>query len=52
MGEKIKICIVKDCGNKSNEGNFNGDICSACYKYLTTGIIGPTNSFLKGLKND
>jgi len=39
-------CIVHGCTNHENEGGFNGDICSPCYKMITTGDIGPTNSFL------
>lgn len=49
---EIKECIVKGCTNKSNQGNFNGDICSACYKILITGKVGPTTSFISDLQKD
>ena len=29
MSERIK-CIVKDCGNHTNEGNFDGPLCFPC----------------------
>lgn len=30
-------CIVKDCPNHTDEGNFVGDLCSPCRSYITTG---------------
>jgi len=29
MSERIK-CIVKDCGNHTNEGSFDGPLCFPC----------------------
>lgn len=40
-------CVVKGCPNKTDEGHFVGDICAACYAHITTGRVGPTQSFLK-----
>lgn len=39
-------CIVKGCTNQKNEGQFIGDLCFPCHQYLTTGEVGPTDSFL------
>ncbi len=39
-------CIVSGCSNHQHEGTFVGDICMPCFKYITTGVIGPTDSFL------
>jgi hypothetical protein len=30
-------CIVKDCENHSNEGEFNGDLCYPCHAFITNG---------------
>lgn len=46
MDEK---CIVNGCDNNNRDGEFIGRICAPCYKYLTTGKVGPTTSFLKVL---
>ena len=43
-------CIVKGCSNRKDTGHFKGDLCVACYNYLVTGIIGPTDSFLGKLR--
>lgn len=43
----VKGCVVKGCPNKTDEGHFVGDICGACYAHITTGRVGPTQSFLK-----
>ena len=40
-------CIVYGCSNHVHEGEFIGDMCSPCYIAITTGNIGPTDSFLK-----
>lgn len=45
----MKTCIVHQCGNRSADGNFVGDLCAPCHRYLTTGKIGPTRSFLAEL---
>lgn len=39
-------CIVKGCSNRKDEGTFEGGICTPCFIALTTGVIGPTTSFL------
>lgn len=44
---KARKCIVKGCPNRTSEGVFKGDICMACYQHLRSGVIGPTESFLK-----
>lgn len=41
-----KECLVKGCGNRSDQGRFMGTLCAPCWKYLTTGEIGHTGSFL------
>ena len=43
-------CIVHNCKNHKGEGTFHGDICMPCYKIITTGVIGPTDSFLGDYK--
>lgn len=39
-------CLVKGCTNKSHQGHFVGDLCAPCHHYITTGNVGPTDSFL------
>ena len=39
-------CIVKGCNNHRDEGFFRGAMCGPCYHMITTGEIGPTDSFL------
>ena len=46
MEIKNDKCIVHGCPNRKNEGVFVGDICGPCYEYITTGKVGPTESFL------
>ena len=41
-----KKCIVKGCSNHEHQGQFVGYLCKPCYMYLSTGNIGPTDSFL------
>jgi hypothetical protein len=41
-------CIIYGCNNKEQDGVFYDGICAPCYIYLTTGVVGPTNSFLNG----
>jgi len=48
----MKTCLVKDCGNTDEQGEFRGDLCSSCYEYLAKGQIGPTSSFLGKMKED
>ncbi len=43
--ELIK-CIVFGCSNHKHEGTFEGDMCLPCFRYITTGKIGLTDSFL------
>jgi hypothetical protein len=33
-------CAVHGCVNRSNEGEFRGDLCVPCAKAVTTGIAG------------
>jgi hypothetical protein len=30
-------CIVKDCINQTHEGQFVGELCAPCHKFVTTG---------------
>ena len=30
-------CLIPGCTNRSNEGNFVGEVCRPCYEYLRTG---------------
>jgi len=46
------VCIVKGCSNNSTEGEFIGDLCVPCSTYLTTGNIGPTDSFLRDIRKE
>ncbi len=39
-------CIVHGCMNRKGEGRFEGDICSPCFRAITTGIVGPSTSFI------
>ncbi len=43
-------CIVHGCTNDKTEGYFKGDICMPCYRMIKTGKVGPTNSFIGGMK--
>lgn len=45
-------CIVKECSNHKDEGAFKGDICLPCFTAITTGVVGPTTSFLGELKRE
>jgi hypothetical protein len=29
-------CIVKNCINQTHEGQFVGDLCAPCHKFVTT----------------
>lgn len=44
-------CIVKDCQNHKDQGEFVGDICGACYVHLTSGKVGPTASILRKIRD-
>ena len=44
-------CIVSGCTNKKHEGVFVGEICKPCYTHITTGIVGPSTSFIGDMKN-
>lgn len=48
---EYKSCIVKDCTNRSDQGEFVGDLCGACYAHLTTGKVGPTLSILRKIRD-
>lgn len=50
--ESDKKCIVAGCVNHTSQGPFVGDLCKPCYKYLTTGKIGPTDSFLGDMQKE
>ena len=39
-------CIVKGCVNTREGGKFCNDLCFSCYSMLTTGKLGPSESFL------
>jgi hypothetical protein len=39
-------CLVLGCTNKKHEGIFVGDLCSPCYKMLTTGELGYGRTFI------
>ena len=45
-GGSCSRCIVYGCANHRHQGRFIGDLCAPCHSYITTGIIGPTTSFL------
>jgi len=45
-------CIVSGCSNHTGVGRFVGSLCAPCHKYITTGKIGPTDSFLGVLARD
>ena len=45
-------CIVKGCNNHSHQGGFIDKMCFPCHKMITTGEIGPTDSFLGDMKNE
>ena len=32
-----KKCIVMNCANHSDEGEFVGDLCSPCHEFVTSG---------------
>ncbi len=44
---KSTRCIVHGCTNHTNEGTFISFLCAPCYQYITTGIVGHTDSFLR-----
>ena len=46
-GEK---CIVFKCSNHTNQGKFVDAICLPCFKMITTGRLGPSDSFLGEIK--
>jgi len=47
---KPKKCVVFGCTNTTYDGKFVGDMCSPCYHMITTGEVGPTDSFLNRIK--
>lgn len=47
-GEK---CIVFKCSNHTGEGKFIGPICLPCHNMITTGKLGPSDSFLGEIKD-
>jgi len=49
---KAPKCIVHGCTKYMDQGKFIGDLCKPCYTYITTGKVGPTDSFLSRIKDD
>jgi len=47
-----KKCIVFGCTNHSNQGDFMGEMCAPCRTMLTTGKVGPTDSFIGQMHYD
>jgi hypothetical protein len=45
-------CLTKGCGNHRHQGKFIGDLCAPCNSYITTGNVGPTESFLGDLQRE
>lgn len=43
-------CLVYGCMNHDHQGEFVNGMCSPCYNMITTGMIGPTTSFLSKYK--
>lgn len=35
--EKVKECMVHNCTNVSNQGQFIGDVCLSCYDFIVEG---------------
>ena len=35
--EESKRCVVKFCENRSDHGNFVGDICAPCHAFIAEG---------------
>ena len=42
-------CVVKGCQNMKWQGKFVGDICSPCYRMITTGEDNPSTNFIHEL---
>ena len=50
MSIENQVCIIKGCTNKKDQGTFQGDICSPCYKIITKGDLKqPSNNFIHKL---
>lgn len=45
-------CVVFGCENRSDQGNFNGPICMACWNMITTGKFSPGKTFIHRLKSE
>jgi hypothetical protein len=41
----VKKCIVHGCTNHEDQGSFEGDMCSPCYRIITTGKINPSDNW-------
>ncbi len=42
-------CIVKGCCNRTDQGDFMGNLCMPCYNMLSTGELGFGNTFVHDL---
>jgi len=45
-------CLTKGCENHRHQGKFIGDLCAPCNSYITTGNVGPTESFIGDLQRE
>ena len=45
-------CAVLGCVNRSNQGNFNGPICTPCWNMITSGKIANGQTFIHHLKTE
>lgn len=45
----VRRCIVWGCGNRSDQGKFNDNICWSCYNMLTSGEVGKGTTFIHNL---
>ena len=45
----VRRCIVWGCGNRSDQGKFNDNICWSCYNMLTSGKVGPGATFIHAI---
>jgi hypothetical protein len=43
-------CIVYNCKNKRNEGNFIGDFCFPCWEFIIKGVGKYSQIYRNALK--
>jgi hypothetical protein len=43
--KSMNRCIVYGCTNHKNQGSFEGDICTPCYRMITSGKINPSDNW-------